>query len=154
MINRPVDRFLHGSPTVRGAARVVMVAILASVFVGGFVVYLFDRKDFPDLGLAFWWALQTVTTVGYGDIVPTSGFGKVIGAVVMVVSIAILSIITASITSIFVDRTRREREIATGSANENVRDALMALTAQVAELEATVRALSGADPDGPITSGG
>ena len=48
--------------------------------------------------------------MGYGDIVPTSGFGKVIGAVVMVVSIAILSIITASITSIFVDRTRRERE--------------------------------------------
>ena len=42
-----------------------------------------NRKDFDSFGDALWWALQTVTTVGYGDVVPTSGTGRVIGAFVM-----------------------------------------------------------------------
>ena len=49
---------------------------LGIVLVGGVIVWVFDRRDFPDLGGALWYTLQTVTTVGYGDKVPTSGLGR------------------------------------------------------------------------------
>jgi voltage-gated potassium channel len=154
VMNRPVDRFLKSQLSIRNAARVIIVATIVTVLAGGAIVYVFDRRDFPDLGLAMWWALQTVTTVGYGDIVPESGLGKCVGAVVMIESIAFLSIITASITSIFVERARREREVEAGTAPEDLRAALATLTDQVASLEATLRSLRPADPDGPITSSG
>jgi voltage-gated potassium channel Kch len=50
-----------------------------------------------------------VTTVGYGDIVPHNVVGRVIAAVVMLEGIAFLTVVTAVITSIFIERARRER---------------------------------------------
>jgi hypothetical protein len=54
---------------------------------------VFDARDFPDLGSALWYTLQTVTTVGYGDHVPTSAVGRVVGASVMVVAVALIAIL-------------------------------------------------------------
>jgi voltage-gated potassium channel Kch len=61
-----------------------------------------------------WWALQTVTTVGYGDVTPKHASGRFVGAVVMLEGIAFLAITTAVITSTFVARAERERAIAEG----------------------------------------
>ena len=58
-----------------------------------------DRNDFHSLGAAIWWALQTVTTVGYGDVVPRSTGGRVIGAIVMLSGIGFHTIITAAVTA-------------------------------------------------------
>jgi voltage-gated potassium channel len=55
-----------------------------------------------------WWALQTVTTVGYGDVAPTQLAGRLVGAVVMLEGIAFIAIATALITSTFVARATRE----------------------------------------------
>ena len=44
------------------------VALLA-----GFVVTIVDKEDFPNYGTAVWWAVVTLGTVGYGDVVPTRG---------------------------------------------------------------------------------
>ena len=68
---------------------------------------LLDREDFPSLGVSAWWALQTVTTVGYGDFVPTNSEGRLIGAVVMVVGVGFMTVITASIVATFVETARR-----------------------------------------------
>ena len=76
----------------------IMAAVLAR---------LLDPEDFPSLGIAAWWALQTVTTVGYGDFVPTNTEGRVIGAVVMVGGIGFLTVVTASIAAAFVENARR-----------------------------------------------
>ena len=87
-----------------------MIALtLGIVLVGGLVVWVFDRQDFPDLGGALWYTLQTVTTVGYGDKVPTRGLGRVVGATVMVVAVALIAILTASITSTFVEAAQRRQ---------------------------------------------
>ena len=59
-----------------------------------------------------WWAIQTVTTVGYGDIVPKQTAGKVI-ACFMLGGLSLLSVITAAITSGFVSRAETRRR-ATG----------------------------------------
>ena len=58
-----------------------------------------DGHNFPSLGLAVWWALQTVTTVGYGDVVPTSNVGRVIGGIEMVLGVSFFAFLTASVTS-------------------------------------------------------
>jgi voltage-gated potassium channel Kch len=55
-----------------------------------------------------WWALQTVTTVGYGDVAPTQLAGRLVGAVVMLEGIAFIAIVTALIISTFVARATRE----------------------------------------------
>ena len=57
-----------------------------------------------------WWALQTVTTVGYGDVTPKDAAGRIVGAIVMLEGIAFLAVITATITSTFVTRTQREQQ--------------------------------------------
>ena len=68
---------------------------------------LVDGENFPSIGSGLWWAVQTITTVGYGDIVPTSLTGRLVAALVMLLGVAFLTIITASITSTFVSRARR-----------------------------------------------
>lgn len=107
LVSRRVSRYLRGPGTMRGAMAVIIWGMCASVLAGGLLVWLVDRVDFPTAGLGMWWALQTVTTVGYGDVVPTTPLGRAIGAVVMLSSIAFLSVLTAAITSVFVQRARQ-----------------------------------------------
>jgi voltage-gated potassium channel Kch len=57
-----------------------------------------------------WWALQTVTTVGYGDVTPKNPSGRIVAILVMLQGIAFLAITTAAITSTFVARASKERE--------------------------------------------
>ena len=63
-----------------------------------------DPDNFPSLGLATWWALQTVTTVGYGDVVPTNDVGRVIGSIEMVIGISFITFLTAGVTSTVIQR--------------------------------------------------
>ena len=78
---------------------------------------LLDSEEYPTLGVAMWWALQTVTTIGYGDVTPKEPSGRIVAGVVMLEGVALLAITTAVITSTFVTRAAREREDATPVRN-------------------------------------
>jgi voltage-gated potassium channel len=88
----------------------------------GLVVRIIDHRDFPDYGTAVWWAIVTLATVGYGDVVPHTGWGRVVGSAVIVVGVTLLSFLIAIVTSYFVsvqeddkaarERERRDRELA------------------------------------------
>lgn len=93
--------------TARRAAVIIGSYTAVVTFAGGLVGWLADRKDFATLGDGLWWSLQTVTTVGYGDIVPSSGTGRVIGAFVMISGIAFLTVITAAVTASLIEAARR-----------------------------------------------
>ena len=54
------------------------------------------------VGQPLWWAVVTVTTVGYGDLYPTDGEGRLIGMVVMLLGIGFISVLTATIASHFI----------------------------------------------------
>jgi voltage-gated potassium channel len=76
----------------------------ALALVGALLMRIADDHNFPSLGLAFWWALQTVTTVGYGDVVPTTTAGKLVGSVEMMIGISLISLLTAAVTSTVIQR--------------------------------------------------
>jgi len=115
-VRREVERFKADPSSIRKAAIVIIVVTFAAVVVGSLVMWLFDKRDFPDFGTAFWFTLQTVTTVGYGDVTPTSTLGRTVAGIVMVVAIGFLTIVTALITSTFIDAAQRARSAATSDA--------------------------------------
>ena len=107
---------LHPS-SVRKAIRVIVAAYVSAMLIGGTLIWLLDPKDYPDPWRAFWYVLQTITTVGYGDATPTDPVGRAVGAGIMLIAIASLSILTAFITSAFVEARQAERR-ATRDAEE------------------------------------
>jgi voltage-gated potassium channel Kch len=148
-----MDRFAADPASVKNAVYVMIVITVGIVLVGGVIVWVFDRQDFPDLGSALWYTLQTVTTVGYGDHVPTTEIGRIVGAGVMVVGVALIAILTASITSVFVEAAQR-RQRAGSEAQE--RDSVEALHQRLDEVLARLTAieakLAARDP-GPDAGG-
>jgi voltage-gated potassium channel Kch len=101
---------------------------------GGVVASLADHKDFDSVGEGLWWSLQTVTTVGYGDLVPTSGAGRVIGAVVMVSGIAFLTVITAAVTASLIEAARRRQSPV--DDREQLPELMREVTARLSAIEA------------------
>ena len=69
---------------------------------------MIDHREYSSIWQGMWWSLQTVTTVGYGDVTPKDTAGKIVGAVVMLEGVAFLAIITAAITSTFVTHAQRK----------------------------------------------
>ena len=102
LVERRFEAFLRTQLSVRKAMGVIVAAKLVSVVVGGALITVVDREEFPDLGTGLWWALQTVTTVGYGDVVPSTSGGRFIAGIVMFVSVATVSLVTAVVTAGFV----------------------------------------------------
>lgn len=141
-----MSRFLREPPSVRIAASVVVVATAVIVLASGVLMRLLDHREYPNIWLGIWWALQTVTTVGYGDVTPKDVAGRVVAAVVMLEGIALLAIVTAAITSTFVQRAVRERnrEASEGDAEERYELAAHfdSLDARLERIEASLRDLT------------
>jgi len=120
LLERRVTRFLTEPPSVREAAGVIVTATAVVVVGAGFLIRLVDEEEYPNLGIGMWWALQTVTTVGYGDVTPKEVSGRIVASAVMFYGIAFIAIVTALITSTFVARAAQEHEEA--QAREDVSD--------------------------------
>jgi voltage-gated potassium channel Kch len=71
-----------------------------------------DPKTFHSIWLGMWWAVETVTTVGYGDIVPDQTAGKLIAGLLMLGGLSLIAVVTAAITSGFVSRADAQRRAA------------------------------------------
>lgn len=144
IVKREIERFQAEPASIRRAAWVIVTVTVASVVIGTLVMWLLTQ-DFDDFGTAFWFTLQTITTVGYGDVTPTTQWGRVVASVVMVVAIGFLSIVTALITSTFVEaagRQRRQAEIdAELEAAARTEASLEVLVARLEAIEASLERL-------------
>jgi voltage-gated potassium channel len=112
LIDRRLERFLREPPSVRNAASVIVIATAVVVIGGGVLISVVDNEEYPNVGIGMWWALQTVTTVGYGDVTPAHVSGRLVGVAVMLEGTAFIAIVTAVITSTFIARATREAEAA------------------------------------------
>jgi voltage-gated potassium channel len=139
-MERWIDRRLGKSLRPRYAARMIAALWLGAVIIFGVTVRIVDPDTFGTVWLAFWWALQTVTTVGYGDVVPQDTAGKVLGAILMLGGLSLLSIITATITSAFV--ARRQADLL-ASGDDPVMHELRKIEARLDGIDAELRRLGG-----------
>lgn len=67
-----------------------------------------EGSNIKDFGDGIWWAISTVTTVGYGDVFPTTTEGKLIAVMLMVMGISLVGVITASVAAWFVKMANAE----------------------------------------------
>jgi voltage-gated potassium channel len=104
----------------------------------GVVERLVDPKTFHSIWLGMWWAIETVTTVGYGDIVPNQTAGKVIAGFLMLGGLSLLSVVTAAITSGFVSRADAQRQAA---GEDPVMQKLEEVSAELRAVKAEVERL-------------
>ncbi|MBC8401934.1 MAG: NAD-binding protein [Candidatus Marinimicrobia bacterium] len=86
----------------------VVGGIFIVMLIGGLILGLLETGEIADGGNPFWWAIVTMTTVGYGDYTPATITGRLFAVVVMFAGISLTALLTATISSIFVARKIRE----------------------------------------------
>lgn len=99
----------------------------------GAVQSTIDTGDFKTFWDGTWWAVVTVTTVGYGDVYPRSVGGRIVAIIVMLVGIGFLAVPTATIASFFVKSDRSQETTA-------ITDTLARIEADIAALKAQLEA--------------
>src|SRR5437868_1202398 len=75
-IERRMSRFLREPPSIRIAASVIVTATALVVVGGGVLIRVIDHAEYSNVWVGMWWSLQTVTTVGYGDVTPAHRSGR------------------------------------------------------------------------------
>jgi voltage-gated potassium channel len=137
-LERRLDRAVNRATTPRGAAIVIASVSTVITVLAGLLVTVVEHDTYPSIGTGLWWAAQTVTTVGYGDNVPTSLAGRLVAVFVMFVGIGFLTVVTAAITSTFVAHARRVDETSSDVETAMVVDQLRQLDSRLQRIEAAL----------------
>ena len=136
-LERRLDRAVDRATTPRGAAIVIASVSAVITVASGILATVVEHETYPSIGSGLWWAAQTVTTVGYGDNVPTTVAGRLMAVLVMFVGIGFLTVVTAAITSTFVAHARRVDQ--TSSPDEaSVADQLRQIDGRLERIEAAL----------------
>jgi voltage-gated potassium channel len=123
----PLVRALFTAEGLRYAALLTLLTALA----GGVAFASVENKPVGD---GIYWAVVTMTTVGYGDFVPKTPEGKVITICVMLVGIGFATLLIGSIAERFINRPVQEPERTDGDVREQVKD----ISARLQRLEQTL----------------
>ncbi len=147
MIERRFDKIAGGPVSVRNALTAIVAGTTAVVITSAIAMRLLDHQEYRSYGKGLWWAIQTVTTVGYGDVTPAHKSGRLVAAIVMLWGTAYLAILTATITSTFVARAEmeyRRRAAATeAESDKQMEDRLDALDTRLERIEQALGRLAG-----------
>jgi voltage-gated potassium channel len=76
----------------------ILTVTIVTVVIGACAISIAENKSFSD---SLWWSFVTTTTVGYGDISPATGFGRVIASILMLVGIGFVGMLTGTISTYF-----------------------------------------------------
>jgi voltage-gated potassium channel Kch len=90
--------------TLWRAVRLILGIAITLVLIGGLLARLVEPDVFTSIGLAYWWAVTTVTTVGYGDVVPKDTSGRLVGAMLMLTGLSLIPLITSVVVSALVNK--------------------------------------------------
>ncbi len=91
----------------------VFVAFILLVF-SSTLMYFVENDAQPDkfasIGHSFWWAIATLTTVGYGDVYPVTGLGKILSAIIALIGIGFIALPTGIISTAFAERVKKNKK--------------------------------------------
>ena len=122
----------------RAVATVIAAAVFL-VFLAGLLERLVEPETFTSLGLAYWWAVTTVTTVGYGDIVPESTWGRLVASGLMLVGLGLIPTLTSLIVATLVGKRTREQQAQLDRQGKEHAAALERIEAHLARIDAERR---------------
>jgi voltage-gated potassium channel len=94
--------------TLGRAIRTIVLVAMLMVVAGALLVRVVEPSTFHDIGLSLWWSVTTLTTVGYGDIVPHSTAGRLVGAALMLAGVSLIPLVTSIAVSILTAKRNRE----------------------------------------------
>jgi len=117
-IEKEVLSFAEKTRLIYGLAIYLLVII-----VGSFLFFYVESGVNPnvtDIDNALWFMIVTITTVGYGDVVPYTGLGRIIAVVAMISAILFASLVTATTTTALLEKFRAEREKLTETSKETI----------------------------------
>jgi voltage-gated potassium channel len=117
----------------------VLIAAAGTLFLGAWLVLLFEENakgsnihSYPE---ALWWAIVTVTTVGYGDRYPVSAGGRAIAVVLMLVGIGLIGVLTATVASVFVKEHTDANKAVFKKGHEELGQQLSVISDRLADVE-------------------
>lgn len=141
----------RSSAALRGRVATTVVAATVLLLLVGALAELDAERGaegarIETFGDSLWWAAVTMTTVGYGDLYPVTGIGRLVGVGLMLAGIAVLGVVTAGLASWFVEKVQqldeeRDREEAAAAA-ASVASADDAVLVEIRELRAEVARLA------------
>jgi voltage-gated potassium channel len=128
-------------------ARVAAYAIVGFwafwIVVLGVVEHWLDPETFNTVWLGMWWGVQTVTTVGYGDVVPQDTVGKAIAVLLMFLGLSLLAVVTGAISSVFVTRAQADMREA---GDDPIMQRLHDVSAQLEQIKTELSNMRPGDP--------
>jgi voltage-gated potassium channel len=139
----------------------VLIAATATLFLGAWLVLLFEENakgsnihTYPD---ALWWAIVTVTTVGYGDRYPATEGGRAVAVILMLLGIGLIGVLTATVASLFVKEHTDASKEEFKKGHADLGQQLSVISDRLADVErrlsATPADLAAADPAAPAVPG-
>ncbi|GAA2141727.1 potassium channel family protein [Arthrobacter humicola] len=142
-------RVLHRTAGNALRGRIVTYVLSAAVLLTycGALAVLDAEENAPGANIvmfwdALWWALTTITTVGYGDHYPITATGRVVAGALMISGIGVLGVVTASVASWLVEHVSAEAAAAIETQEEPLRAEIRSLTAQIENLSAKIESLA------------
>jgi voltage-gated potassium channel len=103
---RFIERGVRSGRIIPYLAGITIAVALAMAL----VLRVFDREDFPTYGTAVWFSVVTITTIGYGDVVPTTVVGRTLAGALTVFAVTFIAFVTAVVTSALI--TSQQRRLA------------------------------------------
>jgi voltage-gated potassium channel Kch len=97
--------------TLVQAFGLVAVVTGGAVLLAGWLITRLEQERFGNVGEGLWWAITTITTVGYGDLVPATTQGRMVGAALMLLGIAALAFVTATMATVIVGEVQAEEKL-------------------------------------------
>jgi len=117
----------------------VLIAVIGTLFLGAWLVLLFEQDakasnihTYPD---ALWWAIVTVTTVGYGDRYPVSAGGRIVAVILMLVGIGLIGVLTATVASVFIKEHTDANKEEVKQSHANLGQQLDVISERLADVE-------------------